>query len=180
MTLEELKSALPDTAKDLRLNLGNVLTSEVLTPVQVWGSALVAALAARHRPTIASLAAEAREHLSPEQISAVHTASALMAMNNVYYRFTHLVDEPEYERLPARLRMQGLASHGADPLDFELWCLSASIVNGCGRCIASHERAVVEKGARREAVRDVARIAAVVHGVAATLDGVEASADAAF
>ena len=96
-------------------------------------------------------------------------------MNNVYYRFTHLVGG-EYPRLPAKLRMNVMARPGVDKADFELWSLAVSAINGCGMCMEAHERVVVEAGLSREQVQAAVRIAAAVHAVAATLDGEEALA----
>ena len=75
-----------------------------------------------------------------------------MAMNNVYYRFVHLVSNPEYGTMPARLRMNFIGSHGIDKDDFELFSLAVSAMNGCGMCIDSHERVLLE--ARRQAGHD--------------------------
>jgi alkyl hydroperoxide reductase subunit D len=177
MSIENLKSALPDYAKDLKLNLSNVLMTPGMTPQQIWGSALASAIAARNPDVIRAIADEAARQLDARTIEAAKTAAAVMAMNNVYYRFVHLVSSPEYKTLPARLRMNGLAGHGADPLDFELWSLAVSAINGCGMCIDAHEREVIKKGASKELVQNVIRIAAVIQAVAVTLGGAAALAE---
>ncbi len=181
MSIESLKSALPDYARDLKLNLSGVLTQPSLSAAQTWGTALASAIAARNPAVVRAVAAEAAQHLDATGLRAAKTAAAIMAMNNVYYRFTHLVQAsaPDYRTLPARLRMNGLTGHGADPLDFELWCLAVSAINGCGMCIEAHEHEVVKKGATKEQVQAVVRIAAVVQAVAVTLDGAAALAETA-
>lgn len=172
MSIDSLKDALPDYAKDLKLNLSGVLTTPGMTPGQIWGTALSCAIASNSAIVMRAVAAEAANHLDTTQTSAARTAAALMAMNNVYYRFTHLVEHqsPDYKTMPARLRMNGLAQHGADPLDFELWCLAVSAVNGCGRCLEAHEAVVLKKGATKELVQNVVRIAAVIQAVGTTLE----------
>ena len=80
-----------------------------------------------------------------------------MAMNNVYYRFVHLVQEEEYAKLPARLRMNVLGAPGIAKADFELLALAVSAINGCGTCIASHERQLRQHGLEREAVQSAVR-----------------------
>src|SRR5205807_513513 len=109
MSIDRLKAALPDYAKDLRLNLGSVLSAPTLTPAQIWGTALASAIAARNPAVIAAVAADAASALDATGLAAAKTAAAVMAMNNVYYRFTHLVaaTAPDYRTLPARLRMNG-------------------------------------------------------------------------
>lgn len=103
-------------------------------------------------------------------MTAAKTAASLMAMNNVYYRFTHLVGQEEYRRLPARLRMQAIANPGVDKVDFELWSLAVSAINGCGACLEAHEKQVIGQGIRPQAVQDAVRIAAVLHGIAVALE----------
>jgi len=178
MTLDDLKAALPDYAKDLRLNLGAIQRSDVLSPPQLFGTILVAAIASREPALQRAALAAAREHLSPEALDAARTAASLMGMNNVYYRFTHLVGDPEYARLPARLRMQGMANPAVPKLDFELWSLAVSAVNGCGACMSSHEKALRQAGASPAMIQEAARVAAVVHGVAVVLASEAAQAAA--
>ena len=49
MNLEQLLSAVPEYAKDLKLNLGNVTSQPELTPQQAWGTAVSCAIAV-HTP----------------------------------------------------------------------------------------------------------------------------------
>ena len=169
MSIEALKTALPSYAKDLKLNLGTVFTSTGLNAQQIWGAALASAIAARNATVITHISAEAAKFLSPEAAEAAKAAAAIMGMNNVYYRFIHLVGG-DYAQMPARLRMNIIANPGVDKVDFELWSLAVSAVNGCGMCMESHEHEVIEKGATKDMVQDVIRIAAVVHAVAQVLE----------
>jgi alkyl hydroperoxide reductase subunit D len=172
-TVDTVREALPDHARDLKLNLGSVLSpagAPGLTEPQIWATALAAALASRNVEFSRSMEAIAAAHLAPAQVNAAHGAAAIMGMNNVYYRFLHLVEDPEYGRMPARLRMNILANPGIDKTDFELLSLVVSAINGCGACIVAHERALREQGLSREAVQSAIRIAAIVHAVARVLE----------
>lgn len=173
MTIESLKSALPAYAKDLKLNLSNVLRTPGLSEQQLWGSALASAIAARNPRVTAAIEAEARAVLTPEALTAARTAAAMMAMNNVYYRFLSLTSNEAYARMPASLRMNAIAQPGVERLDFELYCLAVSVINACAKCVDSHERQVVKAGASPEMVQAIVRIAAVVHAVAVTLEAEE-------
>jgi len=171
MSIEELKNRLPEHAKDLRINLGAIAGSTALTPQQAWGTALTTAITSRNPEVVAAVAADASAHLSPEAIHAARGAASIMGMNNVYYRFLHMMgDGSEYAGIPARLRMQIIGKPGVDHLDFELWCLAASAITGCEACVRSHEKVVRDKGGTKEVVQDAVRIAAVIHAVALTLD----------
>ncbi len=118
----------------------------------------------------ANLEALAATHLSAADLQAARAAAAVMGMNNIYYRFLHLVEDPEYQQLPARLRMNVLGNPGIDKVDFELLSLAVSAINGCGTCVASHERQLRQHGLSREAVQSAVRIAATVHAVAGVLE----------
>lgn len=170
MSIETLKAALPDYAKDLKLNLATVLSQTILTPQQIWGTVVASAIASRNAAVRNAVLAESRHHLSPEAFEAAKTSAAVMAMNNIYYRFVHLVGVPDYGTMPARLRMNGLANPPVDRCDFELWAIAVSAINGCGKCLESHEHEVIAKGATREMVQGVVKIAAVISAVATILD----------
>ena len=171
MTIDTIGDALPDYAKDLRLNLSSLLNDAVLSKQQRWGALLATALASRNTRLSAAISAEAAQQLSPPAIGAAKAAAAIMAMNNVYYRFTHLASDPDYAAMPARLRMNVIANPGVDKVDFELWSLAVSAINGCGKCIDAHDQVLRKAGISREAVQQTVRIAAVIHAIAATLDG---------
>jgi len=168
--MEELYTLFPDYARDLKLNLQNVLKQPELTEQQTWGTAVASAIAARNPQITQAILKEAATHLSPEAMHASKAAAAIMGMNNIYYRFVHLSGNERYGHIPARLRMQAMRSHGSDPHDFELWCAAVSAINGCGACMASHEKALREKGVGEETILAAIRIASVIHGSAAVLD----------
>lgn len=170
MSLETLLEAIPQYAKDIRINTGNVLKQSELNPQQLWGTAVACAIATRTPAIIRAIEAEARLHVSEDTITAAKTAAAIMAMNNVWYRFQHLTDNEKYNTMPARLRMQTLRTHGVDQTDFELWCTAVSAINNCPVCVASHEKVVREKGLNEEHVAASVRIAAVLQAAATVLD----------
>lgn len=174
--IDALKDRLPDHAKDLRVNLGVIAGATALSPQQAWGTAVAAAVTARNPEVVAAIEAAAAAQLSPEALAAARGAASIMGMNNIYYRFLHMMGEDsEYAHMPARLRMQIIGRPGVDHLDFELWCLAASAITGCGSCVRAHEQSVRERHGSREHVHEAVRIAAVVHAVALTLDAAPAS-----
>ncbi len=173
MSLSELKSSIPDYAKDLRLNLDSMLSeagAPGLTTKQIGLIALASAIASRHEPLVAALAIEAAKTASTHELDGARTAAAIMAMNNVYYRFTHLVGDPEYQTLRANLRMNAMANPGCDKVDFELCSLAVSAINGCGKCMDSHEKTLRKHDVSVQTVQSAVRIASVVHAVAVTLE----------
>ena len=173
MSLADLKSQLPDYAKDLRLNLDSVLGvngAPGLDERQIRAVALASGVAARHVPLTAALEAFAAEQLSPAEIAGARAAAAIMGMTNVYYRFTHLVENKEYATLRAGLRMNVMHAPGIDKVAFELCALAVSAINGCGACVDSHEKVLRAHGVGAQGVQSAVRIAAVVQAVAVTLE----------
>ena len=174
MSLDALREDIPDYAKDIRLNLGSLANETSLSDQQKWGAFLASALASRNAAVIKAIAAETDGKLSPEATTAAKAAAAIMAMNNVYYRAVHLMSEETYATIPAKLRMNVIGNPGVDKVDFELWSLAVSAVNGCGMCLDSHEKVVRKAGLSTEQVQAALRIGAVVHAAAAVLDGEDA------
>lgn len=170
MSLDILKNRLPDFAKDLRLNLGSIAGITSLTPQQLWGTAIATAIASRNPELVRAVEVSAADTLSDQARTAAHAAAAIMAMNNIYYRFTHLAKHPDFLSMPARLRMNVIANPGVEKIDFELWSLAVSAINGCGRCIEAHEKTLLEAGVAKEAIQDAVRIAAIIYSVAVTLE----------
>ncbi|HLK89978.1 MAG TPA: carboxymuconolactone decarboxylase family protein [Polyangia bacterium] len=188
--LDQARDALPDAARDLKLNLQAVLAESTLSPGQRWGTAVAAAVASRNTRLREAILAEARAQLHPAKAdlrgdpgadpAAVDdgiAAAALMGMNNVYYRFRHLIGRDVYSEKPARLRMNRIAKPAGPKVDFELFCLAVSAINGCETCMKSHEKVVLGGGLSEDQVHDAVRIAAVVHGAAVALDLAPAGAE---
>lgn len=169
MSLNDLARTLPDYAKDLRLNLSSLLTEQGLTDQQKYGCVVACAHAASYRPLIVEAEAEATAKLTEAGMTAAKAAASIMAMNNIYYRFIHLSANKEYATRPAKLRMNVIGAPGIDKADFELFSLAVSAVNGCGMCIDAHEKVLLAAGVSIDTIQTAVRIAAVIHGVARSL-----------
>ena len=179
MSIEILKNRLSDYAKDLKLNLSSLASEASLTEQQRAGTFVASAIASRNPDVTEAIVAEFGSQLSPDAMNAAKAAAAIMAMNNIYYRFVHLASAPDYKILPAKLRMNVIGKPGVDKADFELWSIAVSAINGCGMCIDSHEKVLREAGISAEAIQAAVRIAAVVHAVAVTLESEEQMAQQA-
>lgn len=173
MSLTDIRNALPDYAKDLKLNLDSVLTeagSPGIDGKQLRAVALASAIASRHAPLVQAVEAFAAKELSPEEINGARAAAAVMAMNNIYYRATHLIENDEYATMRAGLRMNVMASPGIEKMAFELASLAVSAINGCGACMASHEKVLRKHDVSAQGVQSALKIAAVLHAVAVTAE----------
>jgi alkyl hydroperoxide reductase subunit D len=157
---------IPDTAKDIRLNLDAVLSRSSLAPDDALGVALAAAFAARSPQLVQALkigTPEAEAH-------AALTAAALMGMNNVWYPFVEMAGDEELKTMRPELRMNAYASHGGvTKAKFEAYALAASIVGKCHFCVKSHYELLKREGWTTQQLRDVGRIAAVINATAQVL-----------
>jgi alkyl hydroperoxide reductase subunit D len=166
MSLDTLRERLPAYAKDLSLNLSSLAAESVLSDQQKWGAFVASAYAVGEPSVIQAVEASARAAgLTEAAATAAKAAAAIMGMNNVYYRALHLISNPEYRTLPARLRMNVLANPGVEKADFELWATAVSAVNGCGMCLDSHEAELKKAGVAAQQIQAALRIAAVVNAV---------------
>jgi alkyl hydroperoxide reductase subunit D len=170
VTVEELRAAFPEAAKDIKLNLQSVLQPGALTPAQRWGVAVASAAATRNTRLRDAIIHDARADVGADVIEDALAAATLMAMNNVYYRFRHLIGKPSYSQMPARLRMQRIARPATNKPDFELFCLAVSAINNCEMCIRSHEETVVKGAITEEQIHDAIRIAATINAAALAID----------
>jgi lipoyl-dependent peroxiredoxin subunit D len=174
MSIASLQDKLPGFAKDVRLNLSAMAEDDSLTPQQKYGILVACGYATRNAVVAEALVAEAASRLSPEALEAAKGAAVMMGMNNVYYRFLHLTSNPEYKTVPARLRMTLIGKPGVDKVDFELWCLAVSAINGCGMCMDSHEKVVRDGGLPASAVQNAIRYASIIQSAAIALEAVPA------
>lgn len=176
MSIENLKDRIPDFAKDVRLNLSTIANEDTLGEQTKYGLMLACAISTRNAEVAAAFESDCASHLSPEARDAAKGAAAIMAMNNVYYRFVHLASNKAYATLPAKLRMNILANSGVPKTDFELWALAVSAINGCGMCIDSHEKVLAKDGVTQETLQTAVRYAAIIQSVAVAVEAASLSA----
>lgn len=160
--VEDIKNSIPDTAKDIKLNLDSVINRSGLDEVDAHACALAAAIASAN----GELAYEI-QHNGPlrgtVEREAAKTAAALMGMNNIYYPFVEMTGDEELKRSPSGLRMNAYATHGGvDKKKFEMYALAASIVGKCHFCVKSHYDVLKKEGMTTQQLQAVGRIAAVV------------------
>lgn len=178
MSIETIKNALPEYAKDIRLNLSSLVNEDTLTSQQLWGCLVACAMTGGNQTVITSVLSEAQQHLSSDALTAAKAASAIMAMNNVYYKFVGMSANAAYKTMPARLRMNIIASPGVDKGDFELWSLAVSAMNGCKFCVDAHEAQLQAHAIDANAVQTAVRIASVIAASSAILNAESASSSA--
>ena len=166
--VDQIKEALPDYAKDTRLNIDSVVNRSTLDPVEANGCALAAAMATGNGKLVTFIQSGLED--ATERDAAL-TAASLMAMNNVWYPYVEMAEDERLTGLPAQLRMNAISSHGGTTkARFESYSLAASIVGKCHFCVKAHYETLKKEGYSVEQLRDIGRIAAGSTSVARVLN----------
>ncbi|MCB0272906.1 MAG: carboxymuconolactone decarboxylase family protein [Bdellovibrionales bacterium] len=166
--MENIKNKIQEFAKDTKLNLSSVLSEEGaqgLTQKEIMGVALSCALALKNQEITNEILQTFGDLFSDDDLYGIKASVSLMAMNNIYYRFVHLCGNESIAKMPAKLRMNVMRDPKISKKEFEMYCLSVSIINGCGMCIASHIHSLQKLETSDEAVQSVARIASVINAL---------------
>lgn len=172
MSLDQIKSAMPEYAKDIKLNVSSVLGKPLpgLSEDQQMGIAVACAMASRNDFIRQAIKGISAGKIDAATEKAAKLAASLMSMNNVYYRFIHLVEDAEYGKMPAGLRMNGMMNPGVDKVTFELMSIAVSAINGCGMCMGSHNKVLLDAGATRDQIQNAVKIASIIHAAAVVAD----------
>tara|TARA_B100000686_G_C16668107_1_gene904750 strand:- start:107 stop:628 length:522 start_codon:yes stop_codon:yes gene_type:complete len=155
----------PDYAKDLKLNYSKIKNENILENNQLYGCLFIGALISGHSSFIDFIKEESKNYLSDKEINAVYVAYSIMSMNVIYYRFTHMAKGFDYSSMPANLRMHGMINSDVEKKVFEMWCLSASVILGCEKCINAHESTLKSEGVTSIQIQTIARASAVVSSI---------------
>lgn len=166
--IDTIKEALPDYAKDTRLNIDGVINRSSLDVVEANGCALAAAMATGNGKLVTFIQSSMEDTTERD---AAMTASAIMAQNNTWYPYVEMTGDDQLAGLPAQLRMNAIASHGGTTKErFESYSLAASIVGKCHFCVKAHYETLKQQGYTVEQLRDIGRIASVMNSVAKVLN----------
>ena len=166
--VDQLKEALPEYAKDTKLNLDAVINRSSLGIDISSGCALAAAMASGNGKLVSFIQSGVE---NPTERDAALTASSLMAMTNAWYPYVEMVNDPNLAGLPPQLRMNAITTHGGtSKANFEAYALAASIVGKCHFCVKAHYDTLRQEGFTVEQLRDVGRIAAVISSLAKVLN----------
>jgi alkyl hydroperoxide reductase subunit D len=163
--VDAIRETFPEPAKDTKLNVGSLSSSEILDAEQMWGVVLASAYYLADKNLSAAVLADAKSAgVSEALLEDAQAAATLMGMNTVYFRFRHLVHKETYSQKPARLRMQWMARPKTNKALFELMSLAIAALAGCEVCIKAHEASVQQHGLGEEHVHEAVRFAAIVCG----------------
>ncbi len=168
MAIEQLKELLPEYAKDIKLNIGGVLgvsNGSSLSKRQIMATFLASSYATKNKTLINHAEEEALTILDEADITAAKGAATIMAMNNIYYRFLGLVKDDEYQKLPANLRMNFLLKPGVEKVDFEIYALAVSAVEGCAGCVKAHVSELEKHDISKITIQHAIRIASIANAI---------------
>ncbi len=162
--LEKLAAVDSRFLRDLKLNVSSVLGSSNMNRKEAYLLALSVAVNEKHEILMKAFENLAvKEGANEAEIAETHACTAVMGVNNIFYRFRHYMSGVEYyEKQPAGLRMNVMMNPILGKEFFELMSLVVSAVNGCERCVTSHENSVKQHGASEPRIFDAIRLAGVI------------------
>ena len=166
--VDSIKEALPEYAKDTKLNLDAVINRSTIPVEEAVGCALAAAVSTGNGKVVAVILGGFENQV---EATAAMTAASLMAQNNVWYPYVEMAEDGQLKGLPAQLRMNAIASHGGTTKErFESYSLAASIVGKCHFCVKAHYEGLKKRGYSVEQLRDIGRISSVINSVCKVLN----------
>lgn len=162
--IAQLSNANSRFLKDLKLNINAVLGSTHFTKKEAYLLAYAVAVNEKNETLMNAFSTHAKNHGATEdELTEVCACTALMNTNNVFYRFRHFMAGNEYyNNQPAGLRMSIMMNPVLGKPLFELISLMISAINGCEKCVTSHEHSVKEQGASEARIYDSIRLGAVI------------------
>lgn len=164
--VEIIKDNIPDHSKDIKLNLDSVINRSPLSVEDTQAVALTAALAAGNGELAYAIQTSGELDNFPKEMEAAKSAASLMAMNNVWYPFVDMVDDPDLKGLPAGLRMNVYANNaGVTKKQFEMYALAASVIGKCHFCVKSHYDLLKKEGMTVQELQHVGKIASVINAI---------------
>jgi alkyl hydroperoxide reductase subunit D len=167
--VDQLKEALPEYAKDTKLNLDAVIKRSSLPIEEAEGCALAAALSSGNGNLVAFIQGSMADY---KERDAALTAAALMVTNNTWYPYVEMTKDENLKSLPPQLRMNAISTHGGTTKErFEAYSLAASIVGKCEFCVKAHYDNLRSSGYSVDQLRDIGRIASVVNSLSKILNG---------
>ena len=158
--LEEGKSRY---VADLKINFKNSLESMHLSNKEIALLGVTLAVNSTHGILRTFFSERATsEGATAEEIAEAVACASLLSANNVLYRFRHFMEKEKYDAIPARIKMNIMARPVTSKEFFELMSLAVSAVNGCEKCVRSHEASLIELGSTEERVFEAVRLASVI------------------
>lgn len=153
--------------KDIKINVGNVLNNNQHVSQK---EALLLALAVAVNEKFDLLKESftrlcKKENATEQEIAEIIACASLMNINNVFYRFRHFMHKEFYDNQPAGIKMSIMVNPVLGKEFFELTSLVLSSINGCERCVTSHEKSVLQHGSSESRVFEAVKLGAVIKGL---------------
>lgn len=157
--------------KDVKINVSNVLNNNTtLSKKEAVLLALAVAVNEKFQPLQLSLSGiAAQEGATDAEIAEVVACTSLMNTNNVFYRFRHFIKKDFYSNQPAGIKMSIMMNPVLGKEFFELISILISALNGCERCVTSHEQSVLQHGSSEMRILEAVKLGAVMKGFIAVL-----------
>lgn len=162
---------MPDYAADIKKSVIELFSSlpEGLTEAQVHGVALTAAYFLKNEQLLNDIRAEAKLYLEEKDANACKISVVMMALTTTYHYCTY-EDGEETGQVCDALHLNTLSNPGVSKIDFELYCLTASVLHKCKPAIEYHTKELLKHGITKTGIKNVTRMAAILRATTEALD----------
>jgi len=159
----QLSDAIPDYAKDIKLNLSSLIANSEFDAKLVYGCAFASALSIGNESVITVFQNECQERFDSSFVDSIKSTVAIMTLNNVWYKYRDAMPSSEMKMAPQRMRVNVMANHaGLEKILFESISLCVSALNGCTFCVKAHSEILLKNDKTKEYIFNIGRIASVI------------------
>lgn len=161
-SLETRPATLPDSCRNLRMNLSGVPRQCSLAPAQARAAVPTSAPFCRHPERTRFLVAF--RHQEPGAADCEDAGgAALGGLTTGYPRYRHLTGNPDCGKVYADLRMnRGVVP--ANKVRFKPCATGCAALAGCESCLRGHDAGLPKDGVTEKQIHDGVRIVAFVSG----------------
>jgi lipoyl-dependent peroxiredoxin subunit D len=170
-TAQQLLVAESKYIKDLKINVSNVLNNtQYLNKKEALLLAYAVAVNEKFDLLKESFRVQAQEAGANEaELAEIVSCTSLMNANNIFYRFRHYVKKDFYTNTPAGIKMGIMMNPILGKEFFELVSLVISSINGCEKCITSHEQSILQHGGSESRILEGVKLGAIIRSLITVL-----------
>ena len=164
---DQLRDAIPDYAKDIKLNLSSLISNSEYEDELVYGCAYASSLSLGNESLITVFENECKERFDSYFVDSIKSTVVIMTLNNVWYKYRDAMPSNEMKMAPQKMRVNVMAKHaGLDKILFESISLCVSAINGCTFCVKAHSEILLKNDNTKECIFNIGRIASVISAAA--------------
>mgnify|MGYP001238141314 CR=1 FL=1 len=169
-TIKDLKNAIPEFAKDIKLNFSSLIMNSDYDEELVYGCAYASTLTIGNDEIIKVFHNECEKRFGLKFIESIKSTVIIMTLNNQWYKYRDSMPTAEMKIASQKMRVNIMATGaGLDKTLFESISLCISAINGCSFCVKAHSNLLLDNKMNKEYVLNIGRISSVISAISKAL-----------